>query len=279
MALVIPAENNMVIKKECRICFENDTIDNLIWPCNCDGSIKYVHEDCLIKWIKITSNDEYKKNCSICKTPYLIRYQNKKEYINLNLILDIPNICMEFFFIEILIVVLTCVIPIIDSKTNAYSTRLLSFNLYSTDKLDNTIKHLYNVSSDSQYRDFGKDMAVFFYFNYAHYIFYLFAYIFFCYYTFCNLHKKHYYFNIVKYKLLLIFLYYNAFFICFNLLMWGDSKEIVVFFNIFMTVISFLNFLMFKALVILHNDTIKKINNKFFKIRIYSVEKNPLLMV
>ena len=38
--------------KECRICFENyETVDNeLIYPCYCSGTSKYVHRECLEKW-------------------------------------------------------------------------------------------------------------------------------------------------------------------------------------------------------------------------------------
>ena len=31
------------IQKKCRICLEFDEIENLIYPCNCTGSMKYVH--------------------------------------------------------------------------------------------------------------------------------------------------------------------------------------------------------------------------------------------
>ena len=42
----------------CKICFETgNTIDNkLIHPCKCDGSIKFVHEKCILKWLIQTDN-------------------------------------------------------------------------------------------------------------------------------------------------------------------------------------------------------------------------------
>lgn len=35
----------------CRICLEQDSLDKLISPCNCDGTIKYIHMDCLKTWL------------------------------------------------------------------------------------------------------------------------------------------------------------------------------------------------------------------------------------
>jgi len=40
----------MPSKGQCRFCLESDIIQNLISPCNCKGSVKYVHNDCLVKW-------------------------------------------------------------------------------------------------------------------------------------------------------------------------------------------------------------------------------------
>ena len=34
----------------CRICLEEDLV--MIQPCICTGSIQYVHEKCMISWIK-----------------------------------------------------------------------------------------------------------------------------------------------------------------------------------------------------------------------------------
>jgi hypothetical protein len=42
-------------KQECRICLADDDVSNLINPCKCIGSIRYVHNACLSKWV-ITSS-------------------------------------------------------------------------------------------------------------------------------------------------------------------------------------------------------------------------------
>lgn len=51
----------------CRICRSEATDDDpLFYPCKCSGSIKYVHQDCLIQWL----NHSNKKHCELCKTPF-----------------------------------------------------------------------------------------------------------------------------------------------------------------------------------------------------------------
>ena len=81
-------------QKTCRICYESSSnIKNpLINPCNCKGSMKYIHYNCLLSWmenkIKIP-NDKYNKNeyifydksllkCELCKNnfPYYIKFNN-----------------------------------------------------------------------------------------------------------------------------------------------------------------------------------------------------------
>lgn len=36
--------------KNCRICFESENEGILIKPCNCKGTIAYVHRTCLNNW-------------------------------------------------------------------------------------------------------------------------------------------------------------------------------------------------------------------------------------
>jgi hypothetical protein len=53
---------------KCRICLEDDLLKNLISPCKCNGDIKYIHRDCLNKWINTDPNRITK--CEICSTTY-----------------------------------------------------------------------------------------------------------------------------------------------------------------------------------------------------------------
>lgn len=62
--------SNMADKEEadtCRICRGEGTADEpLFYPCKCSGSIKYVHQECLMEWLSHTQ----KKHCELCKTSF-----------------------------------------------------------------------------------------------------------------------------------------------------------------------------------------------------------------
>ena len=69
--LKINHENNFM---ECRICFEDNNPENMIAPCNCSGTSKWVHRKCIEKWIQECDNEEASKKCMECKQEYQSRY-------------------------------------------------------------------------------------------------------------------------------------------------------------------------------------------------------------
>lgn len=66
--------------KRCWICLDEDTDDpTQTWskPCKCKSTLEFVHEECLIRWIK--ENQSLFKNtinCPVCATPYRIKRSN-----------------------------------------------------------------------------------------------------------------------------------------------------------------------------------------------------------
>ncbi|OAY78551.1 putative E3 ubiquitin ligase SUD1 [Ananas comosus] len=51
----------------CRICRNPGEADNpLRYPCACSGSIKYVHQECLLQWL----NHSNARHCEVCKHPF-----------------------------------------------------------------------------------------------------------------------------------------------------------------------------------------------------------------
>lgn len=51
----------------CRICRgEGSEEEQLFYPCKCSGSIKFVHQACLMEWL----SHSQKKYCELCKTPF-----------------------------------------------------------------------------------------------------------------------------------------------------------------------------------------------------------------
>ncbi|KAG1178370.1 hypothetical protein G6F70_005835 [Rhizopus microsporus] len=51
----------------CRVCRSGETEDQpLFYPCKCSGSIRYVHQDCLLEWLKHSR----KERCELCEHPF-----------------------------------------------------------------------------------------------------------------------------------------------------------------------------------------------------------------
>ncbi len=89
--------------KRCRICYEeNQTLSPLIFPCKCNGTIKWVHEKCIKEWIKIS-----KKNyCPQCKYQYKI--ENVCNYPKLSFLCKDRNIrFLSLFTMGILILLIS----------------------------------------------------------------------------------------------------------------------------------------------------------------------------
>mmetsp|Transcript_9719 Transcript_9719/g.27290 ORF Transcript_9719/g.27290 Transcript_9719/m.27290 type:complete len:749 (+) Transcript_9719:76-2322(+) len=68
----------------CKICLVDaeEGGGDLLRPCLCRGSIKYVHESCLKEWIQsyIRANERV-PSCEVCKSEYEIRYSRPHESI------------------------------------------------------------------------------------------------------------------------------------------------------------------------------------------------------
>ncbi len=55
---------------ECRICLEEDTCDNMIAPCKCTGTNKYVHRGCLDTWRSTSDREDSAHQCPNCLAFY-----------------------------------------------------------------------------------------------------------------------------------------------------------------------------------------------------------------
>lgn len=71
----------------CKVCHEPSTVDDqLIYPCKCKGSMKFIHNSCLAEWTK----GETQPNCQICKHPFrfeMIYKTGTPKWIPLSLVL------------------------------------------------------------------------------------------------------------------------------------------------------------------------------------------------
>ena len=69
---------------QCRLCLDEDVWVNLIRPCNCDGSIRYVHQSCLERYEAYRSEQgQVIGKCPVCNTSY--KYLNRTALKGLSL--------------------------------------------------------------------------------------------------------------------------------------------------------------------------------------------------
>lgn len=69
-------------KRLCWVCFgteQDDSEDSdVVWicPCQCKGTMKWVHEECLQRWIdeKQRRTNSSRVSCSQCKTHYILSF-------------------------------------------------------------------------------------------------------------------------------------------------------------------------------------------------------------
>ena len=105
----IPEEREEEPRMACRICLADHVEYNnpLISICHCSGTMKYIHVQCLQKWMEsrvVLTETGYSKtffwknyDCELCKFkfPLEIEYQGKK----FNMI-DIPKLEMPYIVLE-----------------------------------------------------------------------------------------------------------------------------------------------------------------------------------
>lgn len=69
--------------KECRIC-KDDEQNEMINPCNCRGSLEYIHYNCLKTWIETRGTVD----CEVCRSGFKVEsrivVKSFREYLNEN---------------------------------------------------------------------------------------------------------------------------------------------------------------------------------------------------
>ena len=101
-------------EKICRVCYEGICYENniLISPCKCNGSIKYVHENCL-KCFFISNNVDVKTaKCQICKSVYNIFFKSVYQFSPEK---TCESLKRFFYSIFLLSLIMTLILIIINS--------------------------------------------------------------------------------------------------------------------------------------------------------------------
>lgn len=142
---------------ECKFCLESDNEYNLISPCNCNGSLKYIHTNCLNKYI----NNYNKSSCEICKYKYnYIESFEQEFYINqifIYLLMIIHNIISTFFLPYTTSIILLLYILFNSLLLKYFITyKIFEFNIKKLEKIYNIKKYLFlfRISNEILYRHY-----------------------------------------------------------------------------------------------------------------------------
>lgn len=80
-------------EQSCRICFEKGN-EELIIPCNCTGSMQFVHESCLNSWRCLSNNSMSFYQCEQCKYFYKFERTKWANILESKLFVGVMNIIM-----------------------------------------------------------------------------------------------------------------------------------------------------------------------------------------
>lgn len=139
----------------CRICLDEDSEENLIAPCLCNGTSKYVHFKCIEEWRVNNQNEEAQKKCMECNAPYKLinKYPKETFFIDFKNDFFIKNFLRPYMLI---LPSLMFIIPI-EMAENYQSLRLLDtiyFNNITsivTNNNFNIVFYYYTLSSSVVY--------------------------------------------------------------------------------------------------------------------------------
>lgn len=67
----------------CRYCLEE--AKDLITPCSCKGSLRYVHKKCLMEWFQTKKELQ----CELCKTDFSLKVKGVKSPVKVRTFSDI----------------------------------------------------------------------------------------------------------------------------------------------------------------------------------------------
>ena len=259
-------------EKICRICYGGEKYDNeLIHPCLCKGTQKYIHLKCLQEWRKINKDNPEKRDyCEICKYHYAIKeYDDYLKY-------KIQNDIVTNMLLFILSIFCGAIIWPIDYFSDFIIIKLLTFFDYEKNILYIKFSNIKDINKLMSY-----ETSIYTYI-YALYIVNLSQVIILRGYLYSNRiyirnsNKNKYYKKKIKF-------YKNSFNIMsfsifYSIYLSTLFNEIHILSN--MTPIIFIiNFSLFNFYILNHNRFLKNIHN--FNVQnqlIYSFEENPLIL-
>ena len=111
---------------QCRICLEDASFNELIAPCMCNGTSKYVHNTCLSRW-RVSTPRAFSR-CYECNFRYLLHFQYPMEKFKFN-IQTLSDNFGKYMFTLMLILISTLFMRNVGKALHYPSLAILNFEL------------------------------------------------------------------------------------------------------------------------------------------------------
>jgi hypothetical protein len=231
---------------ECRICLEHGNTP-LISPCNCQGTQKYIHLECLNRWRLENINNEKYTTCEICKREFEIVNTYQPEYLMCS---TCPQIKFKYvlgiFFLYFFGGIIWC----FDFDNNFKSMEIVSFNR-PTPQFKIMVSNFKNIGLTGIAPFYYMALGAFFLSN-AHIIFHIFI-------ALLSINRKSVYFKKITPFLILYILNSANIYWGYIVFILTDSREIYLFSLMVFTANNYLNVF---RLIETHNKIIKDMNSQ-----------------
>lgn len=274
--VILSVRDNIVYREEentqekiCRICYEEDeTESKLLNPCACSGTIGYIHEHCLKKWIKTKQLTISNYKCELCHKKLMLKKIFVEEKFKL---FGNHKYCYGYVF---------------DFLLSLFFTHILSFMIYSID-VDNNYMFVNQLDIHKEKsllkvikKKISSDEMAYFYFYYA-FASFLLAMLYYFISLICisfKINRKLTFFKINVINLLLCVIFSSSFFILYVVyVLFNGLSSVEIFVYTSFVFSLFFNWSIIKIYCFNYNENVKLMNTKYNKIEILNTTFNPLV--
>lgn len=119
-ALIPRVTGRLIEEKSCRICLDDDSPETMIAPCQCSGSSRWVHRECLDAW-RVQEKDRAFSQCTECLFQYHFepvdsnrtrRFWSKAKFC----LYCSRDVCLVALAVQAVVVILSSLVYLIDRQ-------------------------------------------------------------------------------------------------------------------------------------------------------------------
>jgi len=247
-------------KYECRICYDEESNKtNLIHPCACNGTNRYVHRKCLDEWRNFGEYTPNRKRCSECNQKYVMVFSYPNEEYNLHFLsTNDDEFTYQAFIVSTCLISFSLIFNIIDNHYDNLSMR--------------SFLNSQNANIFERHFDNSTFNALILYILYFSYSTLLITYFFCCIFTgliYYNIQRRAKYFALTFMSHFIKLILLSHFIFSIHLAEAIDSEILIVFTSLF----NFFHILIFSSIFENHNKKLKLLNKKFNKKQVKNLEQ------